>query len=176
MIELTMREHSSARAPRQAGTHTHTGWTTAHTQVHHTHTHTHAHTHACTHKQIHTDKHTQIHAQIRTDTQPLSACQSANLPACWLSTAPATAGMFGLRTQVAATYGHGGAGAIKLGASPRRAPPFATTYPPNVEIGGLNVTVPRHTTLRQVVPFDAVRDAERLDRKVAHAEVRGRIT
>jgi len=34
------------------------------------------------------------------------------------------------------------------------------------------VTVPRHTTLRQVVPFDAVQQAERLDRKVAHAEVR----
>lgn len=40
-----------------------------------------------------------------------------------------------------------------------------------VEVGGLGVTVPRHTTLRQVVPFDAVQQAERLDRKVQHAEV-----
>jgi len=41
------------------------------------------------------------------------------------------------------------------------------------EVAGRGVTVPRHITLRQVVPYDAVREAELLDKKVAHAEVGG---
>jgi len=61
---------------------------------------------------------------------------------------------------------------MKLGTSHRKPPPFASSYPAEVEVDGLGVTVPRHATLRQVVPFDAVQDAERLERKVVHAEVR----
>jgi hypothetical protein len=38
-------------------------------------------------------------------------------------------------------------------------------------MGSLGITVPRHTTLRQMVPYDTVKQAEQLEHKVVQAEV-----
>eukprot|EP00197_Chlamydomonas_leiostraca_P012889 CAMPEP_0202862614 /NCGR_PEP_ID=MMETSP1391-20130828/3592_1 /ASSEMBLY_ACC=CAM_ASM_000867 /TAXON_ID=1034604 /ORGANISM="Chlamydomonas leiostraca, Strain SAG 11-49" /LENGTH=419 /DNA_ID=CAMNT_0049542169 /DNA_START=192 /DNA_END=1451 /DNA_ORIENTATION=+ len=44
-------------------------------------------------------------------------------------------------------------------------------YPADVLLTGTGQVVPRHLTLRQVVPYDAVRQAEALEQKVSRAEM-----
>lgn len=68
----------------------------------------------------------------------------------------------------AGTKRNGGRQSGSAGTRRSKSPPV---YPADVLLTGTGQVVPRHLTLRQVVPYDAVRQAELLDQKVVRAEM-----
>lgn len=65
----------------------------------------------------------------------------------------------------AAPTGSGRAGSLGLQVG------AASAYPPDVYMGGLDKSVPRNQTLRQVVPYNAIHQAQLLESKVVKAEM-----